>query len=84
MRLQELSAATIVNKYKRNLYIVFKEGGVGSEAKQIARAIVRARPIERTNQLAEVIAAALHGRYREKQGHPATVVFAGATYEGQR
>jgi len=73
---QPVSAHQLVNDLpERELYIVLREGGVGPEAKQVASAIVRARPVGTTRQLAELVATVLRGKHREKQVHPATVVF---------
>lgn len=73
---QEFSAYHLVNEIsERELYVTLRQGGVGPEAKQIAHAITRARPIERTTDLAQIIAEVLKGRHREKSVHPATVTF---------
>lgn len=73
---QDFSAYHLVNEIsERELYVILRQGGVGPEAKQISHAIARARPIERTSELAQVIADALKGRHREKHVHPATVTF---------
>ncbi len=53
------SAAKIVNQStEKELFIILKRGGVGNEAKKIARAIVDNRPIETPKQLAAVISGA--------------------------
>lgn len=73
---QPVTARELVNELsERDLYVLLREGGVGPEAKQVAQAIVRARPIEKTRELSEVVVATLRGQYRDKQVHPATVVF---------
>lgn len=73
----ELSAAQIVNSYDpQELFVILKEGGVGAEARAIAQAIVAARPLETTKELARVIARVpQRGRAKGKQSNPATVVF---------
>ena len=69
------SAGEIVNDTEeRDLYALLKRGGVGAEARAVARAIVRARPIERTDELADVIRAASPAG-RGKHVDPATVAF---------
>ncbi|NDC39122.1 MAG: 16S rRNA (cytosine(1402)-N(4))-methyltransferase RsmH [Proteobacteria bacterium] len=79
MRMDEgrtLTARDLVNELpERELYVLLRQGGMGPEAKQVVHAIVRARPLEKTNELAEVVAATLRGQHRDKQVHPATVVF---------
>lgn len=75
-RSQALSAAQIVNDYsERELYRVLKEGGVGREARAVARAIVRARPLNDTLQLSQVVAQAARGLSTKMQINPATVTF---------
>ena len=70
------TAADLVNNYsEQDLYVVFRQGGVGPEARGIAQAIIRARPINFSDELAAVVNKALQGRYREKKGNPATLVF---------
>ncbi|MCO6430906.1 MAG: 16S rRNA (cytosine(1402)-N(4))-methyltransferase RsmH [Deltaproteobacteria bacterium] len=73
---QEMSASHVVNKTtQRELVTVLRKGGVGKEAVPIAAAIIKARPIKSTDKLSETVSHALKGRYREKKGNPATVVF---------
>jgi len=71
------SAAELVNTLpERELFVILKRGGAGSEARAVARAIVRARPIATPAQLAEVVAAAARPFVgHDKHIHPATVVF---------
>lgn len=70
-----LTAETIVNEYgERELFVLLREGGVGSEAKFIARAIVRARPIADARALGEIVRGAVRNT-GGKTVHPATVVF---------
>jgi 16S rRNA (cytosine1402-N4)-methyltransferase len=52
----------------------FRASGEGRPAGRIARAIVQARPIATTAELAEVVAAAVPAAVR-RRGHPAARVF---------
>lgn len=73
---QGLTADEIVNNYpERKLLSVLKRGGVGFEAQTVVRAIVRARPIKSTKELARVINQAQAGHARKKSINPATVTF---------
>src|SRR3954469_12509136 len=76
---QELTAADIVNtRDERQLARLFREYGEERYAGPIARAIVRARArhtLETTNELVEVIAAAVPAPARFAGGHPAKRVF---------
>jgi 16S rRNA (cytosine1402-N4)-methyltransferase len=76
---QELTAADIVNtRDERQLARLFREYGEERFARQIARAIVRARArreIETTNELVEVIVDAVPAPARFAGGHPAKRVF---------
>ena len=53
---------------------LFRENGEGRLSGRIARAIVRARPLTSTIQLADVVAAAVPAAIR-RRGHPAKRVF---------
>lgn len=79
MRMDEsesISARDIVNNTsERELFLILKKGGVGSEAKTVAHAIVQARPITETRELARVINTSIAGQSRKKQTNPSTVVF---------
>lgn len=71
-----LSAQVLVNEAsEKELYRILKQGGVGREARAVAAAIVRARPIDDTAQLAQIIVRAAAGLGSKKKIHPATVVF---------
>jgi len=71
---QALTASEIVNHYEENdLADVIYRFGEEPAARRIARAIVRARPIETTLELASVVARALPGPRRRI--HPATRSF---------
>jgi 16S rRNA (cytosine1402-N4)-methyltransferase len=76
---QELTAAEIVNGWdERQLARLFREYGEERYARQIARAVVRdraRRPLESTNELVEVITAAIPTPARFAGGHPAKRVF---------
>lgn len=79
MRMDEgdaLDAGAVVNTYSEaQLVQVLKKGGVSSGAKSIARAIIKARPIAHSQQLADLIALLPAARRPGKRVHPATVVF---------
>src|SRR4051795_3166162 len=76
---QDLTAAEIVATWdERQLARAFREYGEERYARQIARAIVRERgrrPLETTNELVEVITAAIPAPARFAGGHPAKRVF---------
>ena len=70
-----LSAADVVNGYPESrLAALFVEAGERRFAGRIARAIVAARPVGSTRDLAEVVAAAVPAAVR-RRGHPAARVF---------
>jgi 16S rRNA (cytosine1402-N4)-methyltransferase len=72
----ELTAADLVNgESERELANVFKRYGEERYARQIARAIVRRRPIESTAELVDVIKSAIPAPARFGDGHPAKRVF---------
>ncbi len=72
---QERSAAEVVNTYAESeLVRILRTYGEEGQAKRIARAIVAARPIETTTQLADVIASAMPAALR-RSGHPARKTF---------
>jgi 16S rRNA (cytosine1402-N4)-methyltransferase len=69
------TAADIVNGLPEDaLARLFRENGEGRLSGRIARAVVGARPLTSTRQLAEVVAAAVPPAARRK-GHPARRVF---------
>jgi len=76
-RSDDLTAEEVVNTWPaERLAQVFREYGDQPFARRIARAIVEARPIRRTDALAEVVASAVPARWRRRQTiHPATRVF---------
>lgn len=70
-----LTAADIVNEWpERDLSRIIREYGEEPLARRIARAIVRARPLESTSQLSTVIAEAMPAA-RRRAGHPARRTF---------
>ncbi len=77
----ELTAEQVVNRLdEESLADVIYEFGEERRSRRIARAIVRARPIRSTKQLAEIVSAEL--RSMNSQGkppriHPATLTFQG-------
>jgi 16S rRNA (cytosine1402-N4)-methyltransferase len=72
----DLTAAAVVNGYDENqLARLFAEHGETRFARRIARGVVRARPIETTVQLAEVVRDAIPAATRRHGGHPARRVF---------
>lgn len=73
---QEIDARFVVNTYEASqLATIIAAYGEEpyAQAKKIAEAIVRARPIETTQQLADVVAKTIRGR--KKRIHPATRTF---------
>jgi 16S rRNA (cytosine1402-N4)-methyltransferase len=70
---QELTAETIVNTYSEaSLTDILMRYGEEPKARQIARAIIRARPLKNTDELAVIAQRAWPGRARV---HPATRTF---------
>jgi 16S rRNA (cytosine1402-N4)-methyltransferase len=73
---QDLDARAIVNEWsERDLVTIFRRYGEERYAKQIARAIARRRPLERTGELVDVIKSAIPAPARFGEGHPAKRVF---------
>lgn len=76
---QELDAYKVVNEYEfKDLVYILSCYGEEKFAKQIARAIERARelkPIETTFDLVDVIKSALPAKVLSKKGHPAKQTF---------
>jgi 16S rRNA (cytosine1402-N4)-methyltransferase len=71
---QELTAATLVNDLgAEELARIFWEYGDEQNSRRIARAIVQARPLQRTRQLAELIEKV--SPRAGKKAHPATKSF---------
>jgi 16S rRNA (cytosine1402-N4)-methyltransferase len=73
---QELTAADVVNTWEeRQLARAIKELGEERYARQVARAVVRARPLATTQQLVDVVSAAIPAPSRFGGGHPARRTF---------
>jgi 16S rRNA (cytosine1402-N4)-methyltransferase len=71
----ESVAALLERISPQELYVILKEGGVGSEARSVARAIIQGRPFTSSRDLANVIAAAVPISQQKRGVHPATVSF---------
>lgn len=70
------TAADVVNGFdEEDLIALFRENGEGRFAPRIARAIIAARPILTTGELADVVRAAIPAATRRTGGHPARKVF---------
>lgn len=70
---QGVTAAELVNTLgEQELFVMLREGGVGPEAREVARAIVRARPISSGAALADAVRSASR---KKRSIDPATVVF---------
>ena len=70
------TAADVVNLYDEDTLVeLFTDNGEGRFARRIARAIVAARPLATTGQLADVVRAAIPAATRRTGGHPARRVF---------
>jgi 16S rRNA (cytosine1402-N4)-methyltransferase len=71
-----LTAADVVNGYSADrLAALFRANGEARFASRIARALVAARPVTDTAQLAEVVRTAIPAATRRHGGHPARRVF---------
>jgi 16S rRNA (cytosine1402-N4)-methyltransferase len=79
MRMDESAGGTareLLNTLsERDLFIVLAQGGVGKNARSIARALLAARPFESARQVAEVVRQSQFGKRSGSGVHPATVVF---------
>jgi 16S rRNA (cytosine1402-N4)-methyltransferase len=79
MRMDEgsgMSAQEYVNTAsERDLYVALAEGGVGQNARALAKIMVDERPFESARNLADVIKHSHLGKRSESKVHPATVVF---------
>ncbi len=70
------TAADVVNDYDEDALVeLFTDNGEGRFARRIARAIVAARPLTTTGQLADVVKTAIPAATRRTGGHPARRVF---------
>jgi 16S rRNA (cytosine1402-N4)-methyltransferase len=75
-RSQRLTAAAVVNGYdEADLVEVLRRYSDERYATRIARAIVSARPVETTDQLATVVRDAIPAPARRRGGHPARRTF---------
>lgn len=87
-RRQTLTAREIVNGYSEmELYRIIRDYGEDQFAKNIAKHIVQARkekPIETTEQLNEVIKAAIPAKIRAVGGHPSKRTFQAIRIECNR
>jgi 16S rRNA (cytosine1402-N4)-methyltransferase len=73
---QQWSAHDVVNGYERDgLARIIRTRGDKRFANRIADAIVAARPVESTTQLAEIVTAAIPAAARRTGGHPAKPTF---------
>jgi 16S rRNA (cytosine1402-N4)-methyltransferase len=69
---QPLTAADVVNEWEeRQLARALKELGEERYARQVARAIARARPLHTTQELVDVVSRAIPAPSRFGGGHPA-------------
>src|SRR5664280_3480958 len=59
----------------RDRVTLFTDNGEGRFARRIARAIIAARPVLTTGQLADVVRTAIPAATRRTGGHPARRVF---------
>jgi 16S rRNA (cytosine1402-N4)-methyltransferase len=70
------TAADVVNQYDEEALVeIFADNGEGRFARRIARAIVAARPLTTTGELADVVREAIPAATRRTGGHPARRVF---------
>ena len=70
------TAADVVNDYDEDALVeLFADNGEGRFARRIARAMIAARPVTTTGQLADVVREAIPAATRRTGGHPARKVF---------
>jgi len=82
---QALSAHEVVNTYQAvELERIIREYGEERFARRIARAIVEARPIATTTELADAVARAVSAGARHGRGHPARRTFQAVRIEVNR
>lgn len=75
-RSQTLTAADVVNTYdERRLAVLIARYGEERFARAIARRIIEARPLDTTEQLAELIKSVIPAPARRHGGHPAKRTF---------
>lgn len=71
-----VTAADVVNSYdERALTSLLRRHGDEPDASRIARAIVAARPVTSTVELADVVSGAVPAAVRRRRGHPARRTF---------
>jgi 16S rRNA (cytosine1402-N4)-methyltransferase len=71
-----VSASDVVNSWaEAELVRLFRANGEARFARRIARAIIEARPLRSTAELAEVVRSAIPAAARRTGGHPARRVF---------
>ncbi|MXW75512.1 MAG: 16S rRNA (cytosine(1402)-N(4))-methyltransferase RsmH [Acidimicrobiaceae bacterium] len=71
-----ITGAEVVNSYdERALTSLLRRHGDEPNAQRIARAIVAARPVTSTTELAEVVRDAVPAAVRRRKGHPARRTF---------
>jgi len=71
-----ITAAEVVNSYdERALVSLLRLHGDEPDARRIARAIVSARPLTSTVELADVVRGAVPAAVRRRRGHPARRTF---------
>jgi len=81
---QDLTAADVVNTYdEARLARLFAESGDRRLARRLARAVIAARPLSTTHQLASAVAASVPAPAR-RRGHPAKRVFQALRIEVNR
>lgn len=84
-RRQAFSALDVVNQYSfSQLARVIQTYGEERFARRIARAVVEARPIANTNELAEIVRTAIPAAARRTGGHPAKRTFQAIRIEVNR
>ena len=72
------SAADLVNQLDEDSLVeLLTDNGEGRFARRIARAMIEARPLTTTGQLADVVRSAIPAATRRTGGHPARRVFQG-------
>jgi 16S rRNA (cytosine1402-N4)-methyltransferase len=82
---QDLTAEQVVNAYpEERLAQLLAELGEERHARRVARAIVDARPLRTTRELAEVVRGAVPRRPRRASGHPARRTFQAIRMEVNR
>jgi 16S rRNA (cytosine1402-N4)-methyltransferase len=70
------TAAQVVNEWSEPALVqLFRDNGEARFARRIARAVVAARPLTSTGELAAVVRAAIPAAARRTGGHPARRVF---------